>query len=184
MIPSAGVSTSPSIGASFVVRKLNGPVTHVHLELIDASNWREALEVRVADDQLAFVADHQPVALVILAKCYVRPGGSRWEPLLVRDRQGAAVGVLALTHGVDGCELRNFAIDAGWQRRGFGTAAVRAVVARAHQLESDCQALTVTAHPENHAAHGVYRSAGFVRTGEERDGQPVFRFEVDRSGAR
>lgn len=167
-----------------MVRKLNGPVTDVDLELIDASNWREALEVRVADDQLAFVADHQPVALVILGKCYVRPGERRWEPLLVRGRQGAAVRVLALAHGVDDCELRHFAIDAAWQTRGFGTSAVMAVVDRAQHLESDCQELTVTAHPDNHAAHGVYRPADFVWTGEERDGEPVWRLTVDRSGGR
>lgn len=159
-------------------------MTGVVLERIDASNWREALEVRVRDDQLAFVADHQPVALVILAKCFVRPGGRRWEPLLVRDRQGAAVGVFALTHGADDCELRNFAIDARRQREGLGTAAVRAVVDRAHQPDCDCQELLVTAHPDNHAAHSLYRSAGFARTGQERDGEPVFRFTVDRSGAR
>ncbi|MDQ3484008.1 MAG: GNAT family N-acetyltransferase [Actinomycetota bacterium] len=159
-------------------------MTDVVLELIDASNWREALEVRVHDEQLAFVADHQPVALVILAKCFVRPGGRRWEPLLVRDRQGAAVGVFALTHGADDCEVRNFAIDARRQREGLGTAAVRAVIDRARQPDSDCEELLVTAHPANHAAHNVYRSAGFVSMGQERDGEPVFRFKLDRSGAR
>lgn len=49
----------------------------VLLEPIDARNWRESLGVRVAEEQLRFVADHQPVALVILAKCYVQPGGRR-----------------------------------------------------------------------------------------------------------
>lgn len=92
-------------------------MTDVVLEVIDAGNWREALDVLVRDDQLAFVADHQPVALVILAKCFVRPGGRRWEPLLVRDARGLTVGVLALEHGPDGCELRNFAIDARRQEK-------------------------------------------------------------------
>ena len=36
----------------------------------DAANWRQALEVEVRPDQLPFVADHQPVALIILSKCY------------------------------------------------------------------------------------------------------------------
>lgn len=163
--------------------RFNGPVPDVSLDQIDASNWREALEVRVRDDQLRFVADHQPVALVILAKCFVRPGGRRWDPILVRDRRGTAVGVFALTHGADGCELRNFAIDARRQGEGLGTAAVRAVIDRAHDPDGDCEELVVTAHPENHAAHRVYRSAGFISTGRERDGEPVFRFTVDRPGA-
>lgn len=163
--------------------RLTGSVTDVVLEVIDVGNWREALDVRVRDDQLAFVADHQPVALVILAKCFVRPGGHRWEPLLVRDSGGLAVGVLALEHGPDGCELRNFAIDAGRQREGLGTAAARAVIRRAHQSNSDCEQLVVSAHPENRSAHNAYRSAGFSQTDELRNGEPVFRLQIDRSGA-
>ncbi len=155
------------------------PVTEVSLELIDASNWRDALEVRVADDQLAFVADYQPVALVILAKCFVGPGGRRWEPLLVRDKQRDVVGVLALTHGANDCELRNFAIDVGRQGKGLGVAAVRAVLGRVHQLESDCRNVTVSAHPDNHVAYRVYQAAGFVRAEEDRAGEPVWNYTID-----
>ena len=133
------------------------------------------------EDQLAFVADYQPVALVILAKCFVRPGGRRWEPLLVRDRAGVAVGVFAIEHGAAGCELRNFAIDARRQREGLGTAAAGAVIQRAVQPKSDCEQLLVSAHPENHAAHNAYRSAGFAQTDEIRNGEPVFRFKLDRA---
>lgn len=157
-------------------------MTDVVLEVIDAGNWREALDVRVRDDQLAFVADHQPVALVILAKCFVRPGGRRWEPLLIRDGGGHTVGVLAVEHGPDGCELRNFAIDANRQREGLGTAAARAVIQRARQSSSDCEQLVVSAHPENRAAHNAYRSAGFSQTKEIRNGEPVFRLQIARAG--
>ena len=121
---------------------------------------------------------------MILAKCFVRPGGRRWEPLLVRDGGGATVGVLALEHGPDGCELRNFAIDARRQREGLGTAAARAVIRRARQSNSDCEQLVVSAHPENRAAHNAYRAAGFSQTEEIRNGEPVFRLQMDRSGAR
>ena len=51
---------------------------------IDQSNWRDALRVRVSDEQLPLVADSQPVALVILAKAHVGEGGRRWEPLYGR----------------------------------------------------------------------------------------------------
>lgn len=163
-----------------MVMRLTGSVADLLLEVIDASNWREALDVRVRDDQLAFVADHQPVALVILAKCFVAPSGRRWEPLLVRDGPGVAVGVFAVEHGADGCELRNFAIDARRQGEGLGTAAAKAVIQRALQPESDCEELVVSAHPENHAAHNAYTSAGFARTDEIRNGEPVFRFKIDR----
>lgn len=165
-----------------LVVRLTGWVADVVLEVIDASNWREALGVRVHDSQLAFVADYQPVALVILAKCFVRPGGRRWEPFLVRDGRGVAVGVFALEHGAAGCELRNFAIEASRQGEGLGAAAARAVIQRAIQRKNDCEELLVSAHPENHAAHNAYRSAGFAHTGEIRNGEPMFRFMINRSG--
>lgn len=157
-------------------------MTTVDLEVIDADNWRDALAVRVADEQVPFVADCQPVALVILAKCFVRPDGRRWEPLLVRGDRGVAVGVLALAHGEDDCELRHVAIDVERQRSGYGTAAVRAVVERARRSAGACTHLVVTAHPDNRAAHQAYRSAGFDRDGEERAGEPVWRCAVDTTG--
>ena len=156
-------------------------MTIVDLEVIDADNWCDALEVRVADEQVPFVADYQPIALVILAKCFVHPDGRRWEPLLVRSDPSEAVGVLAMAHGPDECELRHVAIDVGRQRRGYGTAAVRAVVERARRSASACTQLVVTAHPDNRAAHHAYRSAGFDWDGEERAGEPVWRCVVDRT---
>lgn len=153
---------------------------NVDLEPIVADNWREALEVRVTDEQLPFVADHQPVALVILAKSYVEQGAHRWEPLLVRTDGGAVVGVLALEHkATDACEIRNFAIDAASQGRGIGTAAARAVIAWASRPGSDCVALAVSAHPDNHAAHRTYRAAGFTWGGELRGSEPL-RLRVER----
>lgn len=154
---------------------------NVDLEPIDADNWREAAEVRVTDEQLPLVADHQPVALVILAKSYVGHGGHRWEPLLVRSSEGAVVGVLALEHKrTDACEIRNFAIDAAFQGRGIGTAAVRAVIAWVSRPGSDCVSLAVSAHPENHTALGTYRAAGFNWDGELRGSEPLMRLRVER----
>lgn len=150
----------------------------VGLELISESNRQEAIEVRVSDDQVAFVADFQPVALVILAKCFLRPDGRRWEPFLVRESNGLVVGVLALSHGDDNSELRHVAIDAEHQGRGFGTSAVKAVIDRLRT--HDAAELVVSAHPDNHPAHAVYRSAGLVWNGERRRGEPLWRLRIDR----
>lgn len=154
----------------------------MRLEPIDAENWRDALAVRVSDEQLVFVADHQPVALVILAKSYVRPGGRWWEPLLVSDREGSVVGVLAIEHGEGegACELRNVAIDSASQGRGIGTSAVRAVIERVRAADGHCNELAVSAHPDNHIAHRAYLSAGFSWDGEHRDGEPLMRLAIER----
>ena len=152
----------------------------VELELISERNWQEAIEVRVDDHQVAFVADCQPVALVILAKCFLRPDSRRWEPFLVRETRGPVVGVLALTHGDGNSELRHVAIDTEHQGRGFGTSAVKAIIDRLRTHEVDCAELVVSAHPDNHAAHAMYRSAGLVWNGERRASEPLWRLMLDR----
>lgn len=160
--------------------ELTDDVEEVHLEVIDAENWRESLQVSVRDEQLQFVADHQPIALVILAKCFVRPGGRRWEPLLVRTGDGSVVGVLGLEHGEEVCELRNVAIDAKTQGRGLGTAAARAVIDRARRPDGHCAQLAVSAHPDNDAALRAYAAAGFGWDGERRNSEPLMRLPIER----
>ena len=153
-------------------------VDDVRLEVIGAANWREALGVRVRDDQLPFVADHQPVALVILAKAHVQPGGRWWEPMLVRSADGTVVGVFAIEHGDDACELRNFAVHHEVQGRGTGTAAARAAIERARRADTHCQELAVSAHADNHAAHRAYQAAGFEWDGGYRDDEPLMRIRT------
>lgn len=145
------------------------------LVLIDESNWRAALRVRVGNDQLAFVADHQPVALVILAKAHVRPEGRIWEPcaFVVDDR---IVAVLALAHGDGVSEMVNLAVDVDHQRRGVGGAVLDAVIDRSRFVGSE--AIELTAHPSNRPALSLYQRGGFTPTGELRGGEPVWRLAL------
>ncbi len=147
---------------------------------IDESNWRSALAVRVAERQLEFVADHQPVALVILAKAYVQPGGRAWEPLaFVVD--GRVVAVLALAHGEGVSEIVNLAVDIDHQGRGVGRAVLAA--ARSRARASGSGALELTAHPSNEAVQALYVHAGLRPTGEVRHGEPVWRATLDDASA-
>jgi diamine N-acetyltransferase len=149
----------------------------LRLVAIDEHNWRDALAVGVHADQLPFVAGHQPVALVVLAKAYVRPGGLEWEPLaLVRD--GSVVGVLALAHSDAHTELLHLAIDATQQGRGLGSAAVGLVLAHVAASRPGCRDVRLTVHPRNARAQRLYRSAGFRPTGEVRDDEPVWSVDV------
>lgn len=138
---------------------------------IDQSNWRAALEVRVTDEQLAMVADHQPVALVILAKAYLQPGNRSWEPLAyVLD--GSVVAVLALAHAKRVSEVINLAVDVNRQHSGIGTVVMRSALVRAKNRGSTSVELTV--HPSNEAAAALYRRVGFSPTGEQRDGEDTW----------
>lgn len=144
---------------------------------MDASNWRRALEVEVRTDQVPFVADHQPVALVILAKCYVRAGGQTWTPYLALD-DDEAVGVAAVASEGDHAHLRHVAIDHRRQGQGRGRMLLDAVVAAITRSQPTCRSVIVTAHPENEIALALYLSAGFRRTGELSGIEPVLSLDL------
>ncbi len=148
-----------------------------YLVPLDSTNWRAALEVRVTDQQLPFVADHQPVALVILAKAYVQPGGRRWEPLGFVGADGSIVAVLALSYAEQTAEVRNFAVDVEHQRRGIGLKAMRAAIEWSRR--AGVSTLELTFHPDNEAAAGLYERAGLCPTGETRSGEPVWSISLD-----
>lgn len=148
---------------------------------IDESNWRRALAVEVRTDQVPFVADHQPVALVILSKCYVRPDGQTWTPYLALDDE-EPVGVVAVASQGHHAHLRHLAIDHRRQGEGLGRMLLDAVVAVISRSQPMCRSVIVTAHPENEIALSLYLSAGFRRTGAFSGVEPVL--SLDLTGPR
>jgi ribosomal protein S18 acetylase RimI-like enzyme len=147
------------------------------LVTIDASNWRRALAVEVRTDQVRFVADHQPVALVILSKCYVRVDGQTWTPYLALD-DNQPVGVVAVATEENHAHLRHFAIDHRRQGEGLGRMLLDSVVAAISRSQPTCRSVIVTAHPENEIALSLYLSAGFRRTGAFSGIEPVLALDL------
>ena len=152
-------------------------VKDLRIERLDDSNWRYALDVRPGPDQLEFVADYEPVVLVILSKCDRRPGGLTWEPfgILVGDK---IVGVCALAHAAAGCKLFHFLIDRSCQNRGYGRAAMKAIIDHLRRERPSCRELTLTVHPRNAPAQRLYGSLGFRDTGELRGGDHVWKLAL------
>jgi len=144
----------------------------VELAPITSANSHDAMAVQAGAGQLRFLAGHQPVALVILAKAFVRVGDVDWWPYLVQDA-GQCVGVLALAdeRQRDGqVALFHLLIDASRQRGGYGRAALRLVLELAGSL-TGCQRLRLTVHPDNHVAIRLYLSEGFSQDGVTGDGE-------------
>jgi len=152
----------------------------LELAEIDESNWRRALAVEVRTDQIPFVTDHQPVALVILSKCYVRPGGQRWTPYLalVDERP---VGVVAVASDGEHAHIRHFAIDHRRQGEGLGRSMPDAVVAAISRDQPSCRSVFVATHPENEIALSLYESVGFRRTGALSGIEPVLALDLIES---
>jgi diamine N-acetyltransferase len=149
------------------------------LAALDRENWRAALAVQVATEQLPYVAGYQPVALVILAKAHLRLGDLEWEPLAVTSGT-SVVAVVALAHARTHCELVHLAVDVAHQGKGVGGAAVMLLVSHVVNTRPDAQEVRLTVHPKNEPAQRLYRRCGFSPTGELRDGEPVWALPVER----
>lgn len=151
----------------------------LHLALIDQHNWRAALAVKVTPDQLRYVAGYQPVALVILAKAYVRLGDLDWEPLAVVAGT-SVLGVVALAHASTHTELLHLAVDVSKQAQGVGSAAVELLLAHVAETRPGAENVRLSVHPENERAQRLYRSRGFSPNGAVRDGEPIWSLDLKR----
>jgi diamine N-acetyltransferase len=150
---------------------------HLRLTPVDRDNWQASLAVEVTPEQLPFVAGYQPVALVILAKAYIRPGDLDWEPLAL-TAEGSVIGVLALAHSPTHTELSHLAIDTRTQGRGLGSMAVRLVLSHVSETRPACQEVRLTVHPANERAQRLYRRHGFLPNGQMRDGEPIWLLDL------
>lgn len=153
----------------------------ISLVPITADNWRATLEVRVQPERLQWVASREPVALMLLAKSYIRPDGQVWHPLAVMG-EGAIVGIVGV--GVDESDeqtawIHHFLIDERSQGRGYGRGAMRAIGAwlRAEHPTVSLVGLNVLA--ENEVAFALYASLGFEVIGVTRDDQLITAARVD-----
>ncbi len=145
------------------------------LELITASNWEEALAVRVQEERLPFVASIQPVALIMLAKCWVNPDGQHWLPFLLRD-EGQVVGIAAV--GVDFIDpqvswIHHVLIDESQQGRGYGRHLMRLLAQWVVSSYPTVSRLGLNVLPANETAWNLYASLGFVPVGVTTDDQVI-----------
>jgi diamine N-acetyltransferase len=159
---------------------------------VTRANWRATLSLGVAPAQQRFIADYAPIAMLALAKAYIRPGGLVWTPyaFFAHDTQATAdapaaadsvmVGFTALAYAPESADdywLFHFFIDQRYQGRGYGALALDHLLALIRELHPRCRAIQLTAHPENLRAQRLYTRAGFRATGELLDGEPRYRLE-------
>ena len=67
-------------------------------------------------------------------------------------------------------------IDHRYQARGFGAQAMRLLIAHAH-TRTEARAMLLSFVPKENNPEGFYQRFGFVRTGEEDDGELIMRLE-------
>jgi diamine N-acetyltransferase len=149
----------------------------VDLVPITRDNWLEAAALGVAPEQESFVPSARS-----LAKVAVRRDGPDDEYRsygVCADGVMAGFGQLSGVFATAGTRwIGGLLIDRRYQRRGYGRAALRALVGLARQ-EATTRAVGLTIEPNNAVARGLYESEGFVATGDSYAGELVFvlRFE-------
>lgn len=143
----------------------------VTLHDVTPADRRSLLELRVARDQRAFVGE---VALY-LANCLLE---MTWQPIAIRA-DGEIVGfVMWARSAVDGSYwIGGFQIDKRHQRRGYGRAALVALI-EALRAKPECREIVLTYLPVNDVARRLYRSLGFRETEEMMEDEVVARLAV------
>ena len=145
------------------------------LRKIDRSNWRDAIELKVAPGQESFVSS--PVKS--LAAAFVRQHGDHFEyvPMGIYDgeRMVGYVAMLCDAQTADNYWIDDIMIDARWQGRGYGRAAVCETVRLMLRAYPRCETVKLGCHRMNTRASALYLSIGFRLTGEfDANGQPQY----------
>ena len=148
-------------------------VPTVALVPITRENWLEAIALRVASEQESFV----PSVAVSLAKESIRPDGPDDEYrsyAIVGEGEMVGFGQLAGDFATPGMRyVGGFLIDRRFQRRGYGRAALRALIELA-QRDANTTGVGLTIESHNDVARRLYESEGFVATGDIYAGELVF----------
>lgn len=151
----------------------------IKLRPISRENWRDALKLTVLPEQQAFVADHQPVAAIILSKAYVREAGATWNPYAFYAGT-EMVGLVAHAHEPEKALhwIFHFFIDHRFQGRGHGKAALQRLLDRIRAEYPPDPVVQLSVHPENDRARNLYLDAGFTVTDIVLWGEQVYRMTL------
>lgn len=144
------------------------PSPAVTLHAVDAATWRDVADLAPTPEQSAWVA---PVTRYLCLCVY----DGIWQPLAIRV-DGRVVGFVmwAFDDSEGSHWIGGLVVDAAHQGRGIGRAAVQALLAR-FEASPGYREAALTYDPTNIVARDLYRSLGFVETGEEDDGEVVAR---------
>jgi diamine N-acetyltransferase len=138
----------------------------VQLKPVNRDNWRAMVRLNPRPGQEHFVS---PPSWSI-ARCYVRGYGDKFEylPMVICD-DDTVVGYVTLicnASSLDDYWIDDIMIDAIYQSRGYGRAAMKLVLAMIPERYPRCRTIKLTCFRGNDSAAALYRSLGFEMTGE------------------
>jgi diamine N-acetyltransferase len=138
----------------------------VQLKPVDRDNWRAMVRLSTRPGQEHFVSS----PAWSLAACYVRKYGDNYDysPMVICDGD-TIVGYVTLVCDPatsDDYWIDDIVIDAIYQGRGYGRAAMKVVLAMIPKRYPKCRTIKLTCFRGNDSAAALYKSLGFEPTGE------------------
>ena len=150
------------------------------LKPVNRDNWMTALTLKVLDSQQAFV----PSVAVSLAKIYIKPDGDHVEYIpfaIYKEDQMVGFIMHAYEEGTSNMYwINGFLINASEQGKGYGAAALQAMITWIKNKFPQCNEIRLTVHVDNFIGRQFYTSRGFVTTGEWYGEEEVFKYDVVR----
>jgi diamine N-acetyltransferase len=141
-------------------------MTVIDLRAVTRENLRVCLELDVLPEQCGFVAPN----VRSMAEAYVLPEAD--PRLIYADDEAVGFVLFHPNEGGPGHYIVRFMIDHRFQGQGLGRRALAAAIDWILEHKTvDRVRLSVV--PENDVARSLYRSAGFVETGEIDNGEVV-----------
>lgn len=143
----------------------------ITLRPVTSREFPAMVRLKVTPAQEEFVAPN----LYSIAEAYVE---ATWTPLAIYAGE-EPVGFAMYGHDpeTDRWWIIRFMIDVGQQGRGYGRAALRALIARMAERHG-CRQIFLGYVPGNAVAERLYAQAGFLPTGEIEDGEIVARLDL------
>src|SRR3712207_5176240 len=144
------------------------PIPPVEIEGVHGGNRGEVLRLKVAEEHLPYVS---PVAEMLeglgedpAIECYaIRAGDGEVVGFFALDFDEERVGRYA--QGRRPCGLRNYLISTKHQGRGYGRAAIPAILDLLRSEHAAASGLFLTVNRRNTAAISTYLAVGFRDTG-------------------
>jgi diamine N-acetyltransferase len=149
----------------------------MELREVTSDNWREVVGIEPREDQGRFVAS----VAYYLNVCHY---GEEWQPLAIYQG-GEPVGFAMRGYEAedDSNCIGGFVIDAEHQGKGYGRAAMKALLDYLARQPGYREA-ALSYEPENTVARRLYASLGFVETGERSEDGLVARRPADDTTTR
>ena len=147
----------------------------VSLREITPENFKECINLKVADAQGSFVASN----LMSIAQARIHYPNANLFAVYAADEMVGFV-MFGFDRDDERSYLGRLMIDERHQRKGYGRAATLAVIEKMRE-NPECREFYLSFVPENTNAEALYQSVGFERTGEISEGEIVMRYNMENN---